>query len=122
MNQWVPMIYGFHCRYDFNADLAGSPEFGLVEAIQGNFDRFLTQCFDPPGEANVPGVEGGKGDGSKAALKSREDPVKKMTRANGTIWIPEITGANRAKLQSMVRGFLTAHYSTCRTLHVTHIS
>jgi hypothetical protein len=90
--------------------------------MQENFDRFLTQCFDPPGETEAPSVDGSKGEGSKAALKGREDPVQKVTRADGVIWILEITGANRAELQSMVRGFLTAHYSTWRAFHVAHIS
>ena len=60
-------------------------------------------------------VEGPKrkerGGGMKSSAKTREDPVTKVMRANGSIWIPEVTGTSWLVLQSMVRGFLTAHYS-----------
>lgn len=108
-------------RYDFNADIAGGPTLGtkVMTSIQGPFDRFLSGCFDPApegedneGEGQSGGTkEEGKGRVTKSSAKTREDPVKKVMRADGSIWIPEVTGASRPVLQSMVRGFLTAHYS-----------
>lgn len=46
----------------------------------------------------------------KPRQKRGDDAVNMVTRSDGRIWIPEITGRNRTEMQNMVRGFLTSHY------------
>ncbi|KAF8547807.1 hypothetical protein OG21DRAFT_1489911 [Imleria badia] len=106
--------------YDFNPDMADGLTFNSVEEAQGAFDQFLLDCFDPPKEATgeAEKAEGQSGERSaapkgkrkKSQNESREDAVRMVTKADGTIWIPELNGLKRLQMQDMVRSFLTAHY------------
>ncbi|KAF8548654.1 hypothetical protein OG21DRAFT_1489219 [Imleria badia] len=100
--------------------IGDGPTFNSVEEAQGAFDQFLLNCFDPPKEATGEAEkgEGQSGDGSaapkgkrkKSRNESREDAMKMVTKADGTIWILELKGLKWLQMQDMVRGFLTAHY------------
>ena len=122
--------------HDYNSGLTDGPSFDSCKDVQGSFDRFLSQCFDlskdSPTELGVqaptllasssksplPDLKGKakEGETGKAAqakpkgLRGHDTMVKKVLNADGEIWIPDVTGLPRPKLQDMVRGFLTAHY------------
>ncbi|KAF8549473.1 hypothetical protein OG21DRAFT_1525777 [Imleria badia] len=84
--------------HDFNANIANSPKSGSPKQIQGPLDRFWTECFEAPlkgEEEPVEGVgkgsmEGQKAEGRKTGWRDRDNPVKKVTTADGKIWIPDI--------------------------------
>lgn len=111
-------ILSFICSHDFNDEIADGPSFENAEEVQGSFDRYLSKCFDPPKDGDQGAEEDGDrekkqvGKPKKSQGRRRDDVVKKVLLPDGTVWIPEVQNLSRADLQDLVRGFLTAHYST----------
>jgi hypothetical protein len=105
--------------YDFNPDIANGPSFESEEAIQSPFDRFLVKCFQAEEQNNEgqesgtadKNMEGGKSRKSKSRIAIRAEQIKAVTNADGNIWIPDFSAMKLSELQTMIRAFLTAHYS-----------
>lgn len=106
-------------RHDFNKEIADGTTFVSIDKIQGSFDRYLSNCFDPPNRLDEDAEESQaerdeqiiRPRVKKTRSKSRDELVQQVTRSDGTIWIPDVSNASRTELQGTVRGFLTAHYS-----------
>lgn len=88
------------------------------------FDPYVRKCFEQDNEDSVDGARGSEDRGSEpnepaaGRVKApgrrgvdREEHVRKVIGMNDAIRLPEINPNDRVEMLSLLRGFLTAHYS-----------
>ncbi|KIJ08694.1 hypothetical protein PAXINDRAFT_18189 [Paxillus involutus ATCC 200175] len=96
---------------DFNDEIADGEKFQGVQKISAAWDKYISTHFEPEGEPNTDDADCEEESNPKQKQKQkRADPTTQVTREDGAIWIGNLAGSTREGLQSLVQGFLTAHY------------
>ncbi|KIJ10063.1 hypothetical protein PAXINDRAFT_16909 [Paxillus involutus ATCC 200175] len=103
---------------DFNDEIADGEKFQGVQKISAAWDKYIGTHFKPEGEPNTDNADCEEESNPKQKQKrKRADPTTQVMHEDGAIWIGDLAGSTREGLQSLVRGFLTAHYPGVACAH-----
>ncbi|KIK73431.1 hypothetical protein PAXRUDRAFT_106199, partial [Paxillus rubicundulus Ve08.2h10] len=96
---------------DFNDEIADGEKFQGGHKISVAWGKYIGTHFEPAGEPNTDDADSEEESNHKQKQKrKRADPTTQVMHEDGAIWIDNLAGSMQEGLQSLVQGFLTAHY------------